>query len=106
MTAMQVLSASCLRKWATPRSCLLGSAGLRSDLQTLRESGQRCKFFEPRAALRFEPSLPAAQVTEQKKLGPQSLRKQKKAHICGKNLPSKNLRGNAMCQHSLIVCGS
>ena len=31
-------------------------------------------------AERFEPSLTAALVAEQKKLGPQSLRKQKKAH--------------------------
>lgn len=38
MMAMQVLLASCPRQWATPRLCLLGSAGLRSDFML-----QNCK---------------------------------------------------------------
>lgn len=47
----------------------------------------------PAATARFEPSLPAAVVTEQKKLGPQSLRKQKKAG--GRSAPSPSLYNEA-----------
>ena len=38
-----------------------------------------CREWDPMSVERFEPSLTAALVAEQKKLGPQSLRKQKKA---------------------------
>ena len=78
MMAMQVLLASCLRQWATPRLCLLGSAGLRSDF--CKTAKLKDCFTQVWAEL-----ASSSRGREQKKLGPQSLRKQKKARNMGKH---------------------
>lgn len=119
MMAMQVLLASCPRQWATPRLCLLGSAGLRSDF--CKTAKLKDFFTQVWAELasssrgRAEKAWTTvpAQAEEGKKHGETQCVRRVSHVSCWKNLPSKNLdsilkgtRGDTMCQHSLVVCGS